>query len=457
MSEALRHWSAGGATLAYAALCAAIYARQRRQAKARAAAGAAAAAGMAGVAARPVLVVHATQTGLAEQWAWTTAEALHRSGTPARVLALNALDADLLAGTPRALFIASTYGEGDAPDGAGAFADAVMHHPAALAHLRYAVLALGDRQYDQFCGFGRRLDAWLQAAGATPEFARIDVDRGDPDALQRWHQHLGLIAPAANADAGAEAAFHPWTLRQREHLNPGSLGGPIHRLHLQPPAGMTPHWEAGDLVDICLDSDPARPRAYSICSIPEEGGLQLMVRQSRHADGRPGAASGLLTEALQPGQSVQLRLRPHPGFRLHPDAQRPLLLIGNGTGLAGLRALLRERIRRGQHGNWLVFGERQRAHDRLLDAELREWQAEGRLARLDRVFSRDDDDAPYVQHRLLRETTQVNAWCERGAVVHVCGSLQGMAGAVDLALRQILGEPAMQRLQREGRYRRDVY
>ena len=37
-----------------------------------------------------------------------------------------------------------------------------------------------------------------------------------------------------------------------------------------------------------------------------------------------------------------------------------------------------------------------RAHDRLLDAELREWQAEGRLARLDRVFSRDDDDAPCV-------------------------------------------------------------
>lgn len=437
--------------LAYAALCAAIYARQRRQARTRAAA----AAGLAGTAASPVLVVHATQTGLAEQWAWVTAEALHRGGTPARVLPLNALDADLLAGTSRALFIASTYGEGDAPDGASAFADAVMREPAALARLRYAVLALGDRQYAQFCGFGRRLDAWLQAAGATPEFARIDVDRGDPDALQRWHQHLGLIAPAASA--GAEAAFHPWTLRQREHLNPGSLGGPIHRLHLQAPAGMTPRWEAGDLVDIRLDSDPARPRAYSICSIPEEGDLQLMVRQTRHPDGRPGAASGLLTETLQPGQSVQLRLRPNPGFRLHPDVHRPLLLIGNGTGLAGLRALLRERIRHGQHDNWLVFGERQRAHDRLLDAELSAWQAERRLARLDRVFSRDDDDVPYVQHRLLREAPQVNAWCGRGAVVHVCGSLEGMAAAVDLALRQILGESAMQRLLREGRYRRDVY
>ncbi|WP_043112586.1 sulfite reductase subunit alpha [Pseudacidovorax intermedius] len=451
MSEALRHWTAGGATLAYAALCAAIYARQRHRAKARAAA----AVDLAGTADSPVLVLHATQTGLAEQWAWATAEALHRSGTPARVLALNALDADLLAGTLRALFIASTYGEGDAPDGASAFADAVMHRPAALAHLRYAVLALGDRQYSEFCGFGRRLDAWLQAAGATPEFARIDVDRGDPEALQRWHEHLGLVAPAASA--GAETAFHAWTLRQREHLNPGSLGGPIHRLHLQAPAGMAPHWEAGDLVDLHLDSDPARPRAYSICSIPEEGDLQLMVRQTRHPNGRPGAASGLLTETLQPGQSVPLRLRPHPGFRLHPDAQRPLLLIGNGTGLAGLRALLRERIRRGQHENWLVFGERQRAHDRLLDDELTAWQAAGRLARLDWVFSRDGDDVAYVQHRLLHEAAQVSAWCERGAVVHVCGSLQGMAAAVDLALRQILGEPAMQRLQREGRYRRDVY
>jgi sulfite reductase (NADPH) flavoprotein alpha-component len=42
-------------------------------------------------------------------------------------------------------------------------------------------------------------------------------------------------------------------------------------------------------------------------------------------------------------------------------------------------------------------------------------------------------------------------------VIYICGSLQGMASGVDLALHDILGAEEVERLIEQGRYRRDVY
>ena len=170
-----------------------------------------------------------------------------------------------------------------------------------------------------------------------------------------------------------------------------------------------------------------------------------------------GAASGLLTSTLSVGDSVALRLRPHRGFRLEGNENRPLILIGNGTGLAGLRAHLRARAAAGRKDNWLVFGERQSAHDFLCRQEIEAWQADGTLARLDMVFSRDQAERFYVQHRLLQVADTLQAWLRDGAAVYVCGSLQGMASGVDAALRQIAGDDLWAELSASGRYRRDVY
>ncbi|MNT72086.1 Sulfite reductase [NADPH] flavoprotein alpha-component [compost metagenome] len=48
-------------------------------------------------------------------------------------------------------------------------------------------------------------------------------------------------------------------------------------------------------------------------------------------------------------------------------------------------------------------------------------------------------------------------WVADGAAIYVCGSLQGMAGGVNEALAEILGEAALRELADNGRYRRDVY
>jgi sulfite reductase (NADPH) flavoprotein alpha-component len=455
MSEVvLRALAAGATVCAYAAMCLAVYRRERdrRRMAARTA------AAMAGDgSSQAALVLFASQTGQAEALAWQTAGWLRDAGKPVRVIPLNEADAQTLSGAGSALFVASTYGEGDAPDGASVFAADVMRAGMDLTSLRYAVLALGDRQYANFCGFGRALDEWLHSTGATRAFERIEVDNGNPAALARWQTLCGGAGTLSTTPGNDDSEFLPWRLRARELLNAGSTGAPVYHLAFEPPAGQSAQWESGDIAQIALVSDPGRPRDYSIASIPADGQLHLLVRQERHPDGTLGAASGLLSSTLAIGDSIALRLRQHRNFRLGTNAERPLILVGNGTGLAGLRSHLRARAAAGQHDNWLVFGERNARHDFLYRQEIEAWQASGTLRRLDMVFSRDQAERQYVQHRLLQASEEVRAWLARGAAVYVCGSLQGMATGVDAALRQIAGEPFMRELNADGRYRRDVY
>ena len=90
------------------------------------------------------LVIHASQTGNAEALATRTAALLATGGLAARAASMAVLDDAMLRAAKHILFIASTYGEGDAPDAAARFAGTSMAGGADLTHLphlHYAVLA----------------------------------------------------------------------------------------------------------------------------------------------------------------------------------------------------------------------------------------------------------------------------------------------------------------------------
>ncbi len=197
-----------------------------------------------------LLVAYATQTGHAESLAVQTAESLRAGGLAVRVAPLGQLDPARLSGYRRMLFVASTYGEGDPPDAAAAFAGHMQAPHAGLAGAQYAVLALGDSGYANFCGFGHRLDDWLHAQGATPLFDLVEVDDGDPAALRHWQHHLGLLAGRHDLPDWQAPVYEPWRLAARTLLNPGSQGGPCYLLRLTPPAGRRPRWLAGDIAEV---------------------------------------------------------------------------------------------------------------------------------------------------------------------------------------------------------------
>ncbi|MFN6981038.1 MAG: sulfite reductase subunit alpha [Brevundimonas sp.] len=443
-------WAVGATTL-WLVLTGFIVWRERR-AKAAARARSQAMAGDG----ESVLVAFASQTGFAEQLAWMTARALQDGGVGARVLSFADLDRATLKTAGRALLIVSTTGEGDPPDTAARFVRKTMGQGADLTGLRFGLLALGDRSYDQFCGFGHAVDGWLRRSGAEALFDLVEVDNGEAGAIRHWQHLLNQITGSVAAPDWAPAAFYPWRLVERTLVNPGSPGGAAYHLAFEP-VGSAPDWAAGDIAEVGLpERDGATPgaREYSIASLPLDGRVECLIRLMRHPDGTPGLASGWLTQDLAVGAEIGMRLRPNRSFH-GPADETPMILIGNGTGIAGLRAHLKARTSAG--GAWLLFGERTRAHDAFFDAELQAWSASGVLRRLDRCFSRDAGDGRYVQDLVADAADALRDWVARGAVIYVCGSLEGMSQGVHAALEAALGEATLLEMLEDGRYRRDVY
>ncbi|HEX5342151.1 MAG TPA: sulfite reductase flavoprotein subunit alpha [Duganella sp.] len=404
----------------------------------------------------PVLMAYASQTGQAERLALQSAAALRKAGVAVHVHSLEDMTLPQLGTYRRALFVASSFGDGEAPDSARRFSRLLQAAAHELKHLQYAVLALGDRNYTQFCGFGHTLDQRLSFLGAQPLHPIVEVDNGDAGALARWGSALrGLMGGdaadvALNANA-ADSDYTRWRLMGRILLNPGSVGEPLYEITLHGDIGAG--WCPGALVDIWPGhyGKDAAPRRYSLASVPQDGCMQLVVRKVRG-----GLASGWLTTQAAIGDEVRVRLVANPSFDAYPQPA-PAIYIGNGSGIAGLRSHLRARVREGAQRNWLIFGERQQQYDAVCAEELQDWRERGFLPELDLVYSRDANGGGYVQDRMRERADTLREWIDDGAVIYVCGSQHGMAGGVDDALADIIGRARLAQLLEEGRYRRDIY
>ncbi len=155
----------------------------------------------------PVLLVYATQTGAAESIAEATREQLEMAGLNIHMADFYDLDLVLLERFDQTLFVVSTTFDGDPPDMGEAFFQSAMQQPAALEHLRYGALALGDRAYDLFCGFGHKLDDWLRASAAKPWFDLIEVDDEDEATIERWHAQVAQLL-SRRTDPDAKISTH---------------------------------------------------------------------------------------------------------------------------------------------------------------------------------------------------------------------------------------------------------
>lgn len=217
--------------------------------------------------------------------------------------------------------------------------------------------------------------------------------------------------------------------------------------------------------------EPMAPRLYSISSSPEAHGSELHLTVARdkfsiNNEQKFGLCSDYLCH-MEPGIMVDFHIHKNNQFRL-PAADKDVIMIGPGTGIAPFRSFLAERDALGAEGrNWLFFGDQKFTSDFLYQTEIQNWAQTGVLSKVNLAFSRDQQSKIYVQHRMLETADELWQWIDGGAHIYICGARNPMSTDVENTLLQILERQGgktipeaieyLQQMKDENRFLLDVY
>lgn len=168
-------------------------------------------------------VLYGSQTGNAKRVAEQLAERASAAGLEVRLLRADAYPLHELKKERLLYVVVSTHSTGsevEPPDDSrGLFEHLQSRRAPRLPELNYAVLALGDTSYPDFCGIGRQLDERLAALGATALFARGEADVDIDTVAEPWtdnaleqartllKQAPGQLSPTATT--GVVTPLHP--------------------------------------------------------------------------------------------------------------------------------------------------------------------------------------------------------------------------------------------------------
>ncbi len=227
-----------------------------------------------------VNILFGTQTGNAEGLAEEIAGKLGEHGMRPVMSGLDDVEMDALAEMETVLVIASTYGEGEMPDNAQLFFDALASEDAPrLENMRYAVLALGDTGYDEFCEAGKQIDIRLGQLGAQHLHSRADCDVDFEDMANEWtdavlvkldnlREALGLSADATAIDVAPKVDKSKWSRKNPftapvsvNHLLSGD-GSAKEIRHYEIDLTGGPRYEAGDALGVIPFNDRALVSAW---------------------------------------------------------------------------------------------------------------------------------------------------------------------------------------------------
>ncbi|RMX06493.1 sulfite reductase subunit alpha [Corticibacter populi] len=157
----------------------------------------------AGTAAK-VHILYGSQTGNAEGLAQSAAAVARSQGLAPVVQALGEVDLEVFATMRHVLIVTSTYGEGEMPDNAQLFWDAISASTAPrLEQMHFAVLAIGDTGYDGFCQAGKVIDMRLEQLGAKRLAERVDCDVEYEEAASAW---IASAMPRLASSAGSSGS-----------------------------------------------------------------------------------------------------------------------------------------------------------------------------------------------------------------------------------------------------------
>jgi sulfite reductase (NADPH) flavoprotein alpha-component len=224
--------------------------------------------------AEPLTIVFASESGNSERLAADMAKLARKRGLRPSVVDMADLDVATLPATRRLVVIAATWGEGEPPARAAAPYAALMGDGAPrLDGVEFAVLALGDTAYVEFCAIGKAIDARLEALGAKRVTERADLDLDFAEPAARWIEGaVTALAPAAEQAAGPtvgqviavdfgaapEPNLGPVEAEVIAHVDLNSSRSDKETIHLELAFdGKAPSYNPGDSLDLYPHNDPA--------------------------------------------------------------------------------------------------------------------------------------------------------------------------------------------------------
>jgi ferredoxin-NADP reductase len=212
-----------------------------------------------------------------------------------------------------------------------------------------------------------------------------------------------------------------------------------------------PGWaghHAGQHVDVKLTSEDgySAQRSYSIASASAPGELELTVQGVSD-----GELSPYLVEVMAPGDELELRGPIGGWFRWTEEFTEPVLLVGGGSGIVPLMAILRERLRTGSTPPVQFICVARTPDHVFYTNELHSIDQSHADVLIDRLYTRaglpDDERAP---GRLsLRDLPPPSVGDTGGTRVYVCGPTGFVESAADL-LQERGHPPSAIRTERFG-------
>lgn len=223
-----------------------------------------------------LLIAFGSQSGNAESLAKRLAREATSRGFAARAAGLDSLQPADIVKEQNLLVITSTWGEGDMPDNAVSFWDAINQNGSSpkLDGVKYSVLALGDKNYgDTFCLAGKKLDARLTELGAVRVAERVDCDVEFDDLAKKWSESAFTAltggsaqsatvtsAPATTAEPEVEAGWtkkKPFPAKLIGNINLNAKGSSKDTRHIAfSLAGSGLGYEVGDALGVYVQNCP---------------------------------------------------------------------------------------------------------------------------------------------------------------------------------------------------------
>lgn len=226
-----------------------------------------------------IAVLYASQSGTAEGLARKLTKQLQAMGHIASLTSLEGYSPATLMSERYALIVASTYGEGEAPDSVRPFYEQLcLERFPSCENLSYAVLALGDSNYEHFCKFGIDLDNKIASLAGTRLCERVDCDVDYENAFEQWKDALfrsledrvaagpartapssSLVAPSASSLNANVAAYNRDNPYNAELIDKRPLTAELsskQTLHLEfDIRGSNVSYEAGDACGVIPQND----------------------------------------------------------------------------------------------------------------------------------------------------------------------------------------------------------